>query len=41
MTHGPALDRQLGRLLAIPGVREADIYQVLFLMERLDFMGFE
>ncbi|MCA9527429.1 MAG: DUF4388 domain-containing protein, partial [Myxococcales bacterium] len=41
VTHGPALDRQLGRLLAIPGVREADIYQVLFLMERLDFMGFE
>jgi serine/threonine protein kinase len=35
--HGPPIHEQLGRLLAIPGVDEADVYQVLFLMERLDF----
>jgi len=35
--HGPPIHEQLGRLLAIPGVDEADIYQVIFLMERLDF----
>lgn len=32
---------QLGRLMSIPGVDEADVYQVLFLMERLEFAGFE
>ncbi len=35
--HGPAIVEQLGRLMSIPGVDEADVYQVLFLMERLDF----
>lgn len=32
---------QFGRLLSIPGVDEADVYQVLFLMERLEFAAFE
>jgi len=40
VAHGAALDRQLGRLLAIPGAREIDVYQVIFLMERLDFIRF-
>ena len=35
--HAPAIVEQLGRLMSIPGVDEADVYQVLFLMERLDF----
>ena len=35
--NGAPIVEQLGRLLAIPGVDEADVYQVLFLMERLDF----
>ena len=38
VTHGVSIERQLGRLLAIPGVREAEAWQVLFLMERLDFI---
>lgn len=32
---------QFGRLMSIPGVDEADVYQVLFLMERLEFAAFE
>lgn len=36
----PVLD-QLGRLTAIPGVDERDVYQVLFLMERMEFARFE
>lgn len=32
---------QFGRLMSIPGVDEADVYQVLFLMERLEFARFE
>ncbi len=32
---------QFGRLVSIPGVDEADVYQVLFLMERLEFARFE
>ena len=35
--HGIPIVEQLGRLMAIPGVDEADVYQILFLMERLDF----
>lgn len=35
--HGVPLAEQLGPLMAIPGVDEADLYQVLFMMERLDF----
>lgn len=37
VAHGPTIVEQLGRLMSIPGVDEADVYQVLFLMERLDF----
>jgi serine/threonine-protein kinase len=37
VSHGRPIVEQLGRLLSIPGVDEADVYQVLFLMERLDF----
>ena len=37
VTHGLSLAEQLGRVLSIPGVDEADAYQVLFLMERMDF----
>jgi len=36
----PVLD-QIGRLTAIPGVDERDVYQVLFLMERLEFARFD
>ncbi|MCA9538003.1 MAG: protein kinase [Myxococcales bacterium] len=32
---------QFGRLQSIPGVDETDVYQVLFLMERLEFAAFE
>ncbi|MCB9553748.1 MAG: protein kinase [Myxococcales bacterium] len=38
--HETVLD-QFGRLMSIPGVDEADVYQVLFLMERLEFASFE
>lgn len=37
VAHGLPIAEQLGRVLSIPGVDEADAYQVLFLMERLDF----
>lgn len=36
----PVLD-QFGRLMSIPGADEAAVYQVLFLMERLEFARFE
>ncbi len=35
--HGVPISEQLGRLLHIPGVDEGDVYQVFFLMERLEF----
>ena len=38
--HGTPIADQFGRLTAIPGVDEADVYQVLFLMERLEFATF-
>ncbi len=36
----PVMD-QFGRLMSIPGADEATVYQVLFLMERLEFARFE
>lgn len=39
--HGAPIIEQFGRLISIPGVDEADVYQVLFLMERLDFATFD
>jgi serine/threonine protein kinase len=35
--HGVPIAEQFGRLVSIPGVDEGDVYQVLFLMERLEF----
>lgn len=37
VAHDVPIVEQLGRLCSIPGVGEGDVYQVLFLMERLEF----
>ncbi len=37
VAHEVPIVEQLGRLCSIPGVGEGDVYQVLFLMERLEF----
>ncbi len=37
VVHDTPIADQLGRLCSIPGVGEGDVYQVLFLMERLEF----
>ena len=35
--HGVPIIEQISRLVSIPGANEADVYQVLYLMERLEF----
>ena len=37
VAHGVPIVEQLGRLCSIPGANESEVYQVLFLMERLEF----